>query len=335
MAVRLKDIALDLGVSTVTVSKVLRGQADVGQKTRERVLKRMSELNYQPNMLARALASGRAHAVGLVVPDLIHPFFGEFARSLAGVLRSEGLVLVLASSEEDPDIEDQEIQTLLARGVDVLLVASCRPADHPPGALAETTTPVLLIDRHFPALPTDFVGTNDVMIGELAARHLVGIGRRRIAHIGGRGISPTADRLKGFQRVLGAAGIDLPDAYVITRDGFDESGDATGYHAMQELLSLPEPPDAVFCYNDLSAIGAMDAAMQAGLHIPQDIAFIGCGNLLYADYLRVPLTSVDQSSHRLGAMAAKRVLDLISGEGGPPQTLRMEPRLIVRKSTIA
>jgi LacI family transcriptional regulator len=98
MAVRLKDIARDLGVSTVTVSKVLRGRTDIGQKTRERVLKRMSELNYQPNMLARALAGGHSDAVGLVVPDLIHPFFGEFARSLAGALRSEGLVLVLASS---------------------------------------------------------------------------------------------------------------------------------------------------------------------------------------------------------------------------------------------
>lgn len=335
MAVTLKDIARDLGVSTVTVSKVLRGQTDIGHKTRERVLKRMRELNYQPNMLARALAGGRSHAVGLVVPDLIHPFFGEFARSLAGALRSEGLVLVLASSEEDPDIEEQEIKTLLARGVDVLLVASCRPATHPPTALAETATPVLLIDRHFPKLPMDFVGTNDLMVGELAARHLVGIGRRRIAHIGGRGISPTADRLKGFQRVLAAAGIELPKAYVVMRDGFEESGDATGYHAMQELLSLREPPDAVFCYNDLSAIGAMDAAMQAGLRIPQDIAFIGCGNLRYADYLRVPLTSVDQSIHRLGDMAAKRVLDLSTGSGAAPQTLRLEPRLIVRKSTIA
>jgi LacI family transcriptional regulator len=335
MAVTLKDIARDLGVSTVTVSKVLRGQTDISDKTRERVLKRMRELNYQPNMLARALAGGRSQAIGLVVPDLIHPFFGEFARSLAGALRSEGLVLVLASSEEDPEIEEQEIKTLLARGVDVLLVASCRPAMHPSPALAETTTPVLLVDRHFPTLPMDFVGTNDLMVGELAARHLVGIGRRRIAHIGGRGISPTADRLKGFQRALAAAGIELPEAYVVMRDGFEESGDATGYHAMQELLSLGEPPDAVFCYNDLSAIGAMDAAMQAGLRIPQDIAFIGCGNLRYAEYLRVPLTSVDQSSHRLGDMAAKRVLDLSTGSGAAPQTLRLEPRLIVRKSTVA
>src|ERR1700721_2326880 len=116
MAVRLKDIARDLGVSVVTVSKVLRGNADIGEATRRRVLKRMKELNYQPNMMARGLASGRTHAVGLVVPDLVHPFFAEFAKSLSGVLRTSDRALILASSEEDPEVEKQEIRTLLSRG---------------------------------------------------------------------------------------------------------------------------------------------------------------------------------------------------------------------------
>ena len=157
MAVRLKDIAADLGVSTVTVSKVLRGGLDIGERTRARVLKRMAELNYQPNMQARGLASGRSFAVGLVVPDLVHPFFGEFAKSLAGALRASGLALVLASSEEDPEIERQEIRTLVNRGVDVLLVASCQRSEE-----AEFFTrkgpPILLIDRNIPKLGTDFVG---------------------------------------------------------------------------------------------------------------------------------------------------------------------------------
>ena len=127
MAVRLKDIARDLGVSVVTVSKVLRGNSDIGEETRKRVLKRMKELNYQPNMLARGLASGKTYTVGLVVPDLVHPFFAEFAKSLSGVLRQSNRAVILASSEEDPDIERQEIRTLLRRGIDVLLIASCQP----------------------------------------------------------------------------------------------------------------------------------------------------------------------------------------------------------------
>ena len=320
MAVRLKDIAADLGVSTVTVSKVLRGGLDIGERTRARVLKRMAELNYQPNMQARGLASGRSFAVGLVVPDLVHPFFGEFAKSLAGALRASGLALVLASSEEDPEVERQEIRTLVNRGVDVLLVASCQRSEQ-----AEFFTrkglPILLIDRNIPKLKTDFVGTDDVLVGELATRHLIGLGRKRLAHIGGQGTSPSVDRLKGFRNALAVAGIKLPRSYVVTRERFEETGDSAGYRAMQELLAQKQRPDAVFCYNDLSAIGAMHAAIQAGISIPGDIAFAGCGNLRYAEYLKVPLTSVDQSIERMGEAAARRALALSIKPDDSPRPL--------------
>ena len=158
MAVRLKDIARDLGVSVVTVSKVLRGNADIGEATRRRVLKRMKELNYQPNMLARGLASGRTYTVGLVVPDLVHPFFAEFAKSLGGVLRTSKRALILASSEEDPAVEQQEIRTLLSRGVDVLLIASCQANLRNFYELGDERTPYLLFDRDFPHLAAHFVG---------------------------------------------------------------------------------------------------------------------------------------------------------------------------------
>jgi LacI family transcriptional regulator len=333
MAIRLKDIAADLGVSTVTVSKVLRGGLDIGERTRARVLQRMAELNYQPNMQARGLASGRSFAIGLVVPDLVHPFFGEFAKSLAGNLRASGLALVVASSEEDPEIERQEIRTLVNRGVDVLLVASCQR-----GKEAQFFTgkpPILLIDRNIPNLRSNFVGSDNVLVGELATRHLIGLGRKRLAHIGGQGTSPSMDRLKGFRNALSVAGIKLPRGYVVTRERFEETGDSAGYRAMQELLAQKQRPDAVFCYNDLSAIGAMQAAMQAGLSIPGDIAFVGCGNLRYAEYLKVPLTSVDQSIERMGEAAARRALALSLKPEDLPQTALVEPKLIVRQSTVA
>jgi len=335
MAVRLKDIAQDLGVSTVTVSKVLRGAADISEKTRTRVLQRMRELNYQPNMQARGLAGGRSFAVGLVVPDLVHPFFGEFARSLGGTLRAGGLALVVASSEEDPEVEQQEIQTLLNRGVDVLLVASCQ-THWPKGIVtAARRRPLLLIDRMLPELQANFVGSDDVRVGELAARHLIGTGRRRIAHIGGQETSPSLDRLKGFRAELALRKISLPRSYVITRERFEESGDKVGYQAMQELLSLKTRPDAVFCYNDLTAIGAMQATLHAGLRIPEDIAFVGCGNLRYADYLRVPLTSIDHQTDQMGVVAAKLVLELASSPQKTPQTILLEPKLVVRRSSVA
>jgi len=335
MAVRLKDIAEDLGVSTVTVSKVLRGAPDISEKTRARVLQRMRELNYQPNMQARGLAGGRSFAVGLVVPDLVHPFFGEFAKSLGGALRAGGLALVVASSEEDPEIERQEIQTLLNRGVDVLLVASCQTKWPKEVLVAAKGVPLLLIDRMVPGLKASFVGSNDVRVGELVARHLIGIGRRRIAHIGGQEMSPSLDRLKGFRAELAARKISLPKSYVVTRKKFEETGDKVGYQAMQELLSLKTRPDAVFCYNDMTAIGAMQATLHAGLRIPEDIAFVGCGNLRYAEYLRVPLTSIDHQTEQMGMVAAKLALELSSKPEKAPETVLLDPRLVVRRSSVA
>ena len=194
---------------------------------------------------------------------------------------------------------------------------------------------MLLIDRKVDGLAASFVGSDDVLVGELAARHLIGIGRRRIAHIGGHGMSPAVDRVKGFRRELAARKIALPKQFVVTRERFEESGDAVGYQAMQELLSLKVRPDAVFCYNDLTAIGAMQATLHAGLRIPQDVAFVGCGNLRYAEYLKVPLT-LDrltaptrwvrwQRSWQWHCRAERRLRRT---------TILLEPRLMVRASSV-
>ncbi|HEY4354997.1 MAG TPA: LacI family DNA-binding transcriptional regulator [Acidobacteriaceae bacterium] len=334
MAVRLKDIARDLGVSVVTVSKVLRGNADIGEETRKRVLKRMKELNYQPNMMARGLASGRTYTVGLVVPDLVHPFFAEFAKSLGGSLRDSSRALILASSEEDPEIEQQEIRTLLSRGVDVLIIASCQSNLRNFYELGDNRTPYLLFDRNFPHLAAHFVGADDVVVGEMATNHLIEIGRKRIAHIGSKNSSPSFDRLRGYRNALIAAGLPTHDDLVVARDRVEESGDIVGFQVMQELLKLPSRPDAVFCYNDLTAVGAIEATLQAGLRVPQDIAFIGCGNLRYANYLRVPLSSIDHNTAELGRIAGQLVLDLSSKPEQEPKAVLVPSTLVARESTI-
>ena len=181
---------------------------------------------------------------------------------------------------------------------------------------------------------TNFVGSDDVMVGELAARHLLEIGRKRIAHIGGTGTSPSVDRLKGYRSALTVANLQMPKNYVVTGERFEEAGDSTGYQAMQELLGRKVRPDAVFCYNDLSAIGAMQATMAAGLRIPEDIAFIGCGNLRYAPYLKIPLTSIDQATDRMGEIAATLAVELAGKPDLPPQVTFLEPTLVVRQSTV-
>jgi len=334
MPVRLKDIARDLGVSVVTVSKVLRGNADIGDKTRQRVLKRMKELNYQPNMMARGLASGRSYTVGLVVPDLVHPFFAEFAKSLGGVLRRSNRALILASSEEDPEVERHEIRTLLSRGVDVLLIASCQKSPRNFHEVVDNRTPILLFDRNFPHMAAHFVGSDDVKVGEMATNHLIGIGRKRIAHIGGNNTSPSFDRLRGYRNALAESEILAHESYVIVRERVEESGDRVGFQAMQELLKLEPRPDAVFCYNDLTAVGAIDATMQAGLRVPEDIAFIGCGNLRYANYLRVPLSSIDQGTTELGRIAAEYALEISAKPDQTPKSVFVPATLIARASSV-
>ncbi|GAC1355986.1 MAG: LacI family DNA-binding transcriptional regulator [Acidobacteriaceae bacterium] len=333
MAVRLKDIARDLGVSVVTVSKVLRGNADIGEETRRRVLKRMKELNYQPNMMARGLASGRTYTVGLVVPDLVHPFFAEFAKALSGVLRPANRALILASSEEDPEIEQNEIRMLLRRGVDVLLIASCQAKLRNFYEIGDQRTPYLLFDRNFPHLAAHFVGSDDVRVGEMATQHLLDLGRRRIAHIGGKHTSPSLDRLRGFRNVLAEARLPAPPEYVIVHERVEETGDAVGSSAMEVLLRLRPMPDAVFCYNDLTAVGAIEAVTRAGLRVPEDIAVIGCGNFRYADYLKVPLSSIDQGTAELGREAGQLAMDLSTSPDQPPKSVLLQPKLVVRRST--
>jgi LacI family transcriptional regulator len=268
------------------------------------------------------------------VPDLVHPFFAEFAKSLGGALRASSRALILASSEEDPNIERQEIRTLLNRGVDVLMIASCQANLRNFYELGDEHTPYVLFDRNFPHLAAHFVGSDDVLIGEMATNHLIEIGRKRIAHIGGRNSSPSFDRLRGYRNALAAAGLPAPDNLVVSRERVEESGDRVGFQVMQELLKLEPRPDAVFCYNDLTAVGAIDATLQAGLRVPEDIAFIGCGNLRYANYLRVPLSSIDHGTVELGRVAGQLALDLSAKPQQDPRSILVPSTLVARESTV-
>jgi LacI family transcriptional regulator len=334
MAVRMKDIARDVGVSTITVSKVIRNHGDIGSETRERVLRRLKELNYQPNLAARALVTGRRSAVGLIVPDLIHPFFAEVAKGLSDALRDKGYSVVIASSEENPELESKGIEQMVAHGVDALIVASAQRDITTFRRIEERKIPYVLIDRRLAGLSANFVGVNDQRAGELATDHLYEAGCRRIAHIRGPKVTTAAGRAKGYRRSLLRHGLDAPADYVAIEDMCDMSGERSGYDEMTKLLKVSPRPDGVFCYNDPSAMGAMQAILDAGLRIPEDIAIIGCGNVRYAQFLRVPLSSVDQNSAGIGSRAGKLAIVLIESKSAPEATsISLEPRVIARAST--
>jgi LacI family transcriptional regulator len=327
----LKDIAQDLNVSVMTVSKVVRGCADVGAETRSRVLARIKELNYQPNWVARSLAARRTFMIGLIVPDLMHSFFAEIAKGVSAAIRPLGYDVVICNSEEDSAVESSEVERLLARQVDGLLIASAQA----PSSLdlferiEARGVPYVLIDRRFADANAPYVGADDEAIGRLATRHLIERGCRRIAHIAGPPITPGVGRRKGYQDALAAAGIAVPDSYVV-----HASDDASAYLAVRGLLALDPRPDAIFGYNDPTAAGAMKAILEAGIAIPREIKVIGVGNVHYSDLLRVPLSTIDQSSTAIGQQAADMLIKSIgSKRKRPSKAVLIDPILVPREST--
>ena len=334
MSTRMKDIARDLGVSVITISKVLRNHPDVGDETRQRVLARVKELDYRPNLAARSLVTGRTYLVGLVVPDLLHPFFAEIAKSLSEALRAGGYYLIVSSSDEDPELEEQEINQLLARRLDTLIIASCRSTVELFFRIEKQQTPYVLIDRTLPGLCANFVGVDDEAVGMLATKHLIDVGCRKIAHIRGPETSPGIRRMEGYKRALTQSGFQVVDDYIITEPKGDIETRQRGAEAMRQLLTLKPRPDGVFCFNDPLAMGAMNYALDAGIRIPEDIAVIGCGNLHYDDALSVPLSSVDQHSRRIGQEAARIALAILNSKIPPKrETVVLQPDLVVRRST--
>jgi len=332
--VRIKDIADDLGVSVAAVSRALRNRGEISSEKRALVLKRAAELNYRPNLVARALVTGRSGLMGLVVPDLVHSFFAELAVGLSGALRRSGVNLVVASSDEDPELEREEIDRLVARGVDALLVASTQ---HTPDALRsvlDRNIPCVLLDRWFSGLSANFVGVDDEKVGSIATEHLLQIGCFRIAHISGTDVSISRGRMEGYTKTLARHGIAINHEHIVHVPQLDKAAVSGGYTAAVRLLRCDPRPDGIFCCNDPMAIGAMRAILEAGLRIPHDIALIGCGNLHYDNALQVPLSSIDQRSEVLGERAAQLAIRLVEAQAPiRPKVILLEPNLIVRKST--
>ncbi len=329
--VRLKDIARELNVSVMTVSKVVRGCADVGAETRKRVLARIQELNYQPNWVARSLAARRTFMIGLIVPDLMHSFFAEIAKGVSAAIRPLGYDVVICNSEEDCAFESSEVDRLLARQVDGLILASAQPPSSTDvfDRIEARSVPYVLIDRHFPQVRASYVGADDEAIGRVATEHLIQCGCRRIAHIAGPPLTPGVGRLKGYRQALAAARIPAPDEYIM-----QATDDVSAYDAVGRLLALDPPIDGLFGFNDPVAAGAMKAILEAGIGIPERIKVIGVGNVHYSDLLRVPLSTIDQSSASIGAQAAEILVKAIgSKRRRPPRTVIIDPVLIVREST--
>jgi len=339
MATRMKDIAKALSLSIVTVSKVLnKNDANISEATRQRVLECAKKLDYRTNMAAKGLVTGQSKMIGLIVPELFHGFFGEVAAGMSDALAQQGYGLIIASSRDNEKLESKEIKQMLARSVDALVVASCSSEEDVLQS-ANREAPVILVDRRVGNRGAFWlVGSDDLLVGELATQHLIDIGRRRIAFIGAAGFSPTNDRQSSYLAVLARAGLKVPAKGMLRLPQNEESNHVLGAQFMRQLLKLKPQPDAVFCYNDPTAWGATVAILEAGLRIPEDIAVVGCGNSVHNDFFRVPLTSVDLNSAHMGQEAANLALRAIRERsqkvGHSPIAVLLRPTLVVRESTV-
>jgi LacI family transcriptional regulator len=331
--VTMADIARDLGISKVAVSKALAGHSDISQATRERVAQRAREVGYVPNTTWRTLRFQRSHLIGVVVPSVFDSFFSEMLEGVSSVLDGTGYQAILTVSSEKAEREVREIQTLMSRQVEGLIIASCQRQD---GLgvferIRKRSLPFVLADRSVHRVESCLVGVDNFAVGKLVTEHLLGCGRTRIAHLCGPTTSPGILRARGYEAAMTAAGFEVRSGYVA---GGGETREAVA-PAVRALLKRMDRPDAIFAYNDLAAVEALRVIAAAGLRVPDDIALAGVGNNRYSDVLASPLTTVDQNPQLMGERVAKLLLQWLTTRQKPETREFLLPvRLIVRESSV-
>jgi len=326
------DVARRAGVSVATVSRVINDTKFVSPELRQRVLQAMKELDYQPNLLAGSLRRRETHTIGLIVPDTANPFFGELAKGAEDVGFQNGYNVILCNSDYNLERERAYVEVLQAKQVDGLIFIPCSAeTGHVRQLLAKMRNPVVTADRQTPELVADSITADNRAGGRLAAQHLLALGHRRIGCIERPKYLPhIQDRIIGFCEVLEEWGLAIPDE-LRARGGFSFED---GVRAARQLLSLPAPPTAIFAYNDIMAIGALRAAREMGLHVPDDLAVVGFDNIPVASFVTPQLTTVDQPNYHIGALAAQLLIGRLSGEiEGEPQRRVLDVKLIVRESS--
>jgi LacI family transcriptional regulator len=326
MPVTLEDIARALNVSKMTVSRAINNHPEISIETRARILATARKMKYRPNQFARALTTKQSYLIGIVVPDLMHSYFAEICRGVEAHARPAGYQNLICSTDEEARKEKDEIEALLSR-TDGLIVASTLLANEAKfyRRLISEGAHIVLIDRLLEGLRCSAVTTDDVQVGVLATEHLIQLGHRRVGHLRGPNVSTSLKRFDGYQQAMKKARLKP-----LSRDcGFTE---LEGYTAMRKWIAASDLPSAIFAANDPAAIGAMQAMNDAGLKVPDDVAFVGAGSIHYGDMLRVPLTTIAWSTAEMGQAAAELLLELIDGKK-KARTITVPPKLVIRRSS--
>ena len=340
----LADIAASAGVTPMTVSRVVNGNGYVSAETRERVLNAVSALNYRRNGLARGLKRQRTDTIGLVLGDIANPFAAELARAVREVMSAKGYNVFICVSEHSAREDIAAFESLADHRVDGVIVATRanKLGNDRLAEMIEGGIPVVLIGRDFRHPNADLIAADNLRGGYDATAHLISLGHKSIGFIG---VTPTSGvglrRYHGYLEAMREHGLKADERLIVGRanDGDQWPGystEAMGYEGMKKLLALRKRPTAVFARNDFTAVGAMSAAKEAGLKIPQDVALVGYDDVPLAAHTTPPLTTVRQPTREQGRIAAEALLRRMESAEMPAREERvMKCELVVRASTVA
>lgn len=330
--VTIRDVAARAGVSPTTVSHVINQTRPVSAGLAARVTVAMAELGFQPNTLARSLRRKRTHTLGMIIPDSANPFFAEVGRGIEDTSFAAGYSVILCNSGDDSARELLYMDVLIGKQVDGVLLVPTGKQTELTLTVQARNIPVVLIDRDLPGAAVDRALIDNAAGAQLATRHLIDLGHRRIGYIGGphdRG--PEPGRSAGYRQALQEAGLVF-DPLLMVEGNFRDAG---GYGAAQTLLALPSPPSAIFAGNDLMAIGALAAARECGVLVPQQLSVVGFDDIHLASVVNPPLTTVAQPKYELGVIAVQLLLARLAHPELPPARHVLPARLVVRQSTAA
>lgn len=328
--VTIRDVALLAKVSPATVSKVLNGAPYVSENARHRVLEAIDKLNYRPNTIARSLRKSHTATIGLVTDDLEGVFTMAMMHSIEEAASAQGFSVFLCNSYGEMSRERAHLEVLLAKQVSgIILMSGYKVRERGAPALDLGAVPVVYLYQYTHDVPVPCIVPDDQGGGELGTRHLLDLGRRRIALINGPLHFEAAQlRLMGYQDALKAHDVSFDPALV--RSG--KWNEQSGYELAHELMTLPQPPDAIFCASDSMAAGALDALHELGVRVPKDVSVVGFDNRYFSSHQRPPLTTVALPLYEMGLLAGELLLNTIQGAPLRAELHRVPCALVKRLS---
>lgn len=316
-------------MSVTTVSRALNDKGELAAHQRQRVLAIARRLHYVPSSAARTLVSGRSRTLGVIVNDNTSPVYAQVLAGIEETANARGFGLVFANSANSQEQALRCLDNLIGNHVDGVLLTPVQTDDRDLKRLQRAGVPFVLLLRHFDDLGTDFVAADNVTAGRIATRHLVETGYRRVAFVGGPEHTSTSRlRGQGYREALEAAGLGWDPELEVHAEFSVEGGRA----AARRLLALKPRPDAIFASTDLQAVGVLKAARELGVGVPDQLALVGGDDIELSEFLEPPLTTFSQRGREIGALGTQILLDRLDGDRQPVRQVRLEPRLVIRRS---